>query len=82
MVPGCVFGEFFRIPSSDLSAAEAPLRMHKRRPLTRAGLHQVTIGSRRSFATARTLSAQHSALPNYSFKPTPLRSFTFAPALR
>ena len=33
-------------------------------------------------ACERRRFARHPALPNYSFKPTPLRSFTFAPALR
>jgi hypothetical protein len=42
----------------------------------------VTIGSRLSSHLGAYLFANHHAWPNYSFKPTPLRSFSFAPALR
>ena len=81
-VPGCGFGKLFNIPSSDLSVAEAPLRMPKRWPLTGASLHQVTIGSRLASRAAVSNFGNCHASPNYSFKPNPLRGTACVPALR
>ena len=58
------------------------LRMVEHGPPTHPGLHQVRIGSRLESRPQHHLFANHPAWPNYSFKPTPLRSFTFALTLR
>jgi hypothetical protein len=42
-------------------------------PLTVAGLHQLTIGSRLASQSPQRHLAHHPALPNKSFKPSPLR---------
>ena len=56
--------------------------MLKRWPLTDAGLHEVTIGSRISSRAAVYNFGDCLALPNYSFKPNPLRGIKCVPALR
>ena len=66
----------------DTAPARAPLRTLEHGPLIGAGLHQVTIGSRVYAAGEHRHFADYPALPNNSFKPTPLRGFTFALALR
>ena len=56
--------------------------MLKRWPLTGAGLHQLTTGSRSVPLLPRKCFAYRPAWPNYSFKPNPLRGFACVPALR
>ena len=56
--------------------------MLKRWPLTCPGLHQVTTGSRLPSRAAVYNFGHCPALPNYSFKPNPLRGTACVPALR
>ena len=67
-----------QIPASEISSARARLRMLEHWPPVGAGLHQVTIGSRLASQSPKHRFVHCPTLPNYSFKPRPLRGSAYA----